>query len=180
MSKGASKGTGNGAPLGNSNNPNIAEHGKDTRFKKGPRTAEQKEAIRRGMQKRGAIRQIASKILYSKPAMPEEMVEQLKGKLGIDMADGDMMTNAAVLLFRLLNNANNGDANAIIQLFEMTGQPVSAKSFAERERLEIERERLKLEREKLELMRAQGNTSEDELPQIVIERSGADAADDQG
>lgn len=152
--------------------PRICEYSSKTRFKKGdPRTIEAAKKGARKRQENEALRIVVSKILYSKPKMSESMLEKLKEQMGVDIQDENMLTNASVLLFCLLQNAISGDMAAIRQLFEMSGEPTDSRGFVDRERLALERERLELERERLRLLREKGVVSENEVPTIIIRRS---------
>lgn len=154
---------------------NIQDYSAATRFKKGdPRAV---AAARKSVQKRKeneALRTVVSKILYAKPKMSESMLEKLKEQMGVDIQDESMLTNASILLFRLMQNANSGDMAAIRQLFEMAGEPTDSRGFIDRERLEIERERLKIERERLQLLKERDVAAENEVPTVIIRRHEGD------
>lgn len=157
---------------GSPNKSNIRTIGRETRFSKGdPRASEAGKKSARKKRENAALRDIASKILYSKPKMSDSMREKLRDQMGIDIADESLLTNASVLLFRLLQNANSGDMAAIRQLFEMAGEPTDSRGFVDRERLALERERLALERERLRILNEKDAVSEDNVPTIIIRRA---------
>lgn len=150
----------------------LIDAGANTQFKKGdPRASEAGKKSAHKKQESAALRDIASKILYSKPKMSDSMRERLKEQMGIDIEDETLLTNASVLLFRLLQSANSGDMNAIRQLFEMAGEPTDSRGFVDRERLALERERLALERERLRLLNEKDAVSENSVPTIIIRRA---------
>lgn len=155
----------------------LQSAGQQTRFAKGdPRASEAGKKSARKKQEAAALRDIASKILYSKPKMSDSMREKLRDQMGIDIRDETLLTNASVLLFRLLQSANSGDMTAIRQLFEMAGEPTDSRGFVDRERLALERERIALERERLRLLNEKDSVPENSVPTIII-RKADDHAD---
>lgn len=152
-----------GPPKGQLNNPNIAEHGRATRF--GGGIVDPAECARNSTKKRQQnlkVKSILTKMLTATPQMSEKLKKQLRDQMGLDLDDSEMCTTAAMISVKLIQQAMSGDKEAARMVFEMAGQSVDAKTITERDRLKIERERLKLEKERA------GEASGDELPQIVI------------
>lgn len=141
----------------------LIKDGKKTRFN--GETAAKAGRKSQEVQKRNlCVKSIAEKILNATSKTAEQLKDQIAG-LGIDTQDAEMMTNASLILIKLMQQASNGDQNAIKMLFEMAGQTVDAKTALDRQRLELERERLQLERERAALAE-----STEESTTIVIRR----------
>lgn len=150
------------------NNPNIANDGRATRFGNG--IVDPAQCGRNAAKKRSQnlkVKSILTKMLTATPQMSEKLKKQLHDQMGIDLEDAEMLTTAAMISVKLIQQALAGDKEAIRMVFEMAGQSVDARTMTDRERLKIERERLKIEKE------CSAIPDGDELPHIVIERTTA-------
>lgn len=88
-------------------------------------------------------KKLMKKMLNAYPAMSKPEKEQLKA-MGMDLQDADSMTNAALLAAKVIQQARDGDLEAIKMAFEMAGQAVTARDQNERERVAVEREKVRL------------------------------------
>lgn len=104
---------------------------------------------------------LMKKFLLSTPKRNEQ-VDAFLENVGVDTADQEMVTNAALLAAKILQQAMSGDMDAIKLAFEMSGQMMTAKDQNERRKADTEREKLKILK--------QGGVSVTDTPLIVINK----------